>query len=144
MNDQKSPYYVTEKDLWDDTIKLYETGQFPERLAKNILKMSKRIVGARRWDSCSDLLREEMISKSYTHACVQLINKKYNPKSGSKVYSWLTRVIINECLKAATKEQKERENFKRFAEEYSLFHKVEIPLKVSGEGINGKKIFSYV
>lgn len=122
---QKSPYYVSEKELWDDTIQLYTTKQFPERLAKNIYKMSQRIVGARRWDSCSDLIREEMVSRSYTHACTQLIKQKYNPKVGSKVYSWLSRVLINECLKVVIKEQKDKEHFQQFANEYSLFHTVE-------------------
>lgn len=126
---EKSPYYVSEKELWEDVFTLYETEQFPDRLAKNVLKMAQRIVNAKRWDSCSDLLREEMVSRSYAHACLKLIEKKYDPKNGSKVYSWLTRVLINECLKAIERDQRDRDLFQQFAIEYALLNDVEVVKK---------------
>lgn len=122
----RSPYYVSEKELWTDVLELYETNSFSDRLAKNIKKMAQRIVNAKRWDSCSDILREEMVSRAFNHACIKLMERKYDPKSGSKVYSWLSRVLINECLKAVETEQKERERFQLFAAEYSLLNEVEI------------------
>lgn len=121
----KSPYYVSEKELWNDVLELYSTGSFSDRLARNVLKMAQRIVNAKRWDSCSDLLREEMVSRASAHACIKLMEKKYDPKKGSRVYSWLSRVLINECLKAVEKEQKDREQFLRYAEEFALTNPVE-------------------
>lgn len=130
MSSAKSPYYVTEKELWTDVMELYSTNSFPDRLAKNVLKMSQRIVNAKRWDSCSDILREEMVSRASSHACLKLWERKYNPKKGSKVYSWLSRVIINECLKACEAEQKAKKLFKAFAEEYAVLNEVERIRKV--------------
>lgn len=130
---QHSPYYVTEKELWDDVFVLYKTDEFPDRLAKNVLKMAQRIVNAKRWDSCSDVLREEMVSRSASHACLKLMERKYNPKSGSRVYSWLSRVLINECLKAIEREQKDRERFQEFAVEYALINEVEVVKKLERE-----------
>lgn len=125
MSSAKSPYYVTEKDLWTDVMELYSDNSFPDRLAKNILKMSQRIVNAKRWDSCSDILREEMVSRASTHACLKLWERKFNPKKGSKVYSWLSRVIINECLKACEAEQRERKLYADFAAEFAVLNDVE-------------------
>lgn len=100
----KGVYYVSEAELWEDTMKLYETDIFPDRLALNLLKMVKRILGARKYDSFDYLLREEAESRAIAHVCHQLQLKKFNPKHGSKVYSWATRVIQNEILQAKMKE----------------------------------------
>ena len=113
---QKSIYYVTEKDLFFNTLLFYQTGEFPKALSDDILKMAKRIVGSKRFDSCSDLLREEMVSRAYTHACAAILLKKYSFKHGSRVYSWLSRVLINECLKAIEVEQKRKKAFQTYAE----------------------------
>lgn len=120
------PYYVREKDLWNDTLTLYRTNEFPLTLAENLNKMTRRIVGSKRFDSCGDLLREEMISRAYSHVCLALWDKKFNPKHGSRVYSWASRVILNECLKAIQEEQKRKKNFGEFAVEHSLTGYVEI------------------
>ena len=119
-------YYVREKDLWNDTLFLYANGEFPLTLAENLHKMVKRIVGSRRFDACSDLLREEMLSRAYSHVCVALWNKKFDPKHGSRVYSWASRVILNDCLKAIQEEQKRRNAFQQYAEVADLFGEVEI------------------
>lgn len=120
------PYYVREKDLWNDMLTLYRTEEFPLTLAENLNKMTKRIVGSKRFDSCSDLLREEMISRAFSHVCVALWEKKFDPKHGSRVYSWASRVILNECLKAIQEEQKRKRNFGEFAVQHSLTGYVEI------------------
>lgn len=120
------PYYVREKDLWNDMLTLYRTEEFPLTLAENLNKMTRRIVGSKRFDSCSDLLREEMISRAFSHVCVALWEKKFDPKHGSRVYSWASRVILNECLKAIQEEQKRKRNFGEFAVQHSLTGYVEI------------------
>lgn len=120
------PYYVREKDLWNDTLTLYRTAEFPLTLAENLNKMVKRIVGSKRFDSCSDILREEMVSRAFSHVCVALWEKKFDPKHGSRVYSWASRVILNECLKAIQEEQKRKKNFGEFAVQHSLTGYVEI------------------
>jgi len=119
-------YYVREKDLWNDMLFLYANGEFPLTLAENLQKMVKRIVGSKRFDSCSDLLRDEMLSRAYSHVCVALWEKKFDPKHGSRVYSWASRVILNECLKAIQEEQKRKKNFSDFAVQHSLTGYVEI------------------
>lgn len=119
-------YYVREKDLWNDTLTLYATGEFPLALAENLKKMTKRIVGSKRFDSCGDLLREEMVSRAFTHVCLALWDKKFNPKHGSRVYSWASRVILNECIKTIQEEQKRKRNFGEFAVQHSLTGYVEI------------------
>lgn len=118
-------YYVTERDLWDDTMELYSTGEFPDRLANNVLKMTNRIVGARRWDSCPPLLKEEMVSGASSHACLKLMQKKFNPKKGSRVYSWLSRVIINACLQIVIKYNSDKKKFQKYAGEFALLNPVE-------------------
>lgn len=119
-------YYVREKDLWNDMLSLYENGEFPLTLAENLHKMVKRIVGSKRFDACSDLLRDEMLSRAYSHVCVALWEKKFDPKHGSRVYSWASRVILNECLKAIQEEQKRKKNFADFAVQHALTGYVEI------------------
>jgi hypothetical protein len=119
-------YYVREKDLWNDVLKMYRDGEFPQSLATNMDKMTRRIVGSRRFDSCSDLLREEMVSRAFTHVCLALWEKKFDPKHGSRVYSWASRVILNECLKAIQDEQRLKKSFQQSANEAFLFGRVEI------------------
>jgi hypothetical protein len=119
-------YYVREKDLWNDVLKMYRDGEFPQSLATNMDKMTRRIVGSRRFDSCSDLLREEMVSRAFTHVCLALWEKKFDPKHGSRVYSWASRVILNECLKAIQDEQRLKKSFQQYANEAFLFGRVEI------------------
>lgn len=119
-------YYVREKDLWEDVMFLYAGGEFPLTLANNLNKMTKRIVGSKRFDSCSDLLRDEMLSRAYTHVCLALWERKFNPKHGSKVYSWVSRVILNECLKAIQDEQKVKKHFQEYAAEADIHGEVEI------------------
>ena len=86
-------------------MKLYETDIFPERLALNLMKMVKRIIGARKYDSFDDILREEAESRAICRVCQRLQEKKFNPKHGSKVYSWATRVIQNEIGQTRIKEE---------------------------------------
>lgn len=117
----KGPYYVSEKELFYDIIDYYNSQSFSDRLAKNVLKMAKRIVGSRRFDGCSDLLRDEMISRSYTHCCVAIFQKKYDPKHGSKAYSWISRVLLNECLKSIEEEQRRKRHFAEYTEHCYVF-----------------------
>ena len=119
-------YYVREKDLWNDVLQMYRDGEFPQSLATNMDKMTRRIVGSRRFDSCSDLIREEMVSRAFTHVCLALWEKKFDPKHGSRVYSWASRVILNECLKAIQDEQRLKKSFQQYANEAFLFGRVEI------------------
>ena len=123
---QRSIYYVTEKDLYFNTLHFYQTGEFVKPLADDILKMTKRIVGSRRFDSCSDILREEMVSRAYTHACAAIMMKKYSFKHGSRVYSWLSRVLINECLKAIEEDQKRAKAFRAYAESCLGVEQIEV------------------
>lgn len=120
------PYYVREKDLWNDVLQMYADGVFPKTLADNMKKMTKRIVGSRRFDSCSELLREEMLSRAFSHVCVALWEKKFNPKHGSRVYSWASRVILNECLKAIEEDQRRVKRFHDYAQAHSLVAAVEV------------------
>lgn len=123
---EQSVYYVTEKDLWNNTLELYRTGEFPKALADDILKMTKRILTSHRWDGCGDLLKEEMLSRAYNHVCQKLIERKFNFKHGSKVYSWVTRVIINECLQAVLQDKKRREQERVVQEQWYIDGNVEI------------------
>lgn len=120
----KGPFYVSEADLYEDVTHFYNTDEFPLRLSNNILKMTKRIVGAKRFDGCSNLLREEMVSSAYCRVCCKLIERKFDLKRGSKVYSWVSRVIINDCLQVMQKEQKRIRGIRQYV---NLFYN-ELPL----------------
>ena len=48
--------------------------------------------------------------------CAGLLNHKFDPNRGSKVYSWLCRVIINESLQEIEKENKRRNVLVRYGE----------------------------
>lgn len=109
-------YYVREKDLWSDVLELYSTNEFPKRLADNMKKMTERIIASKRFESCSTMLKEEMLSRAYTHVCLKLLERKFNMKHGSRVYSWASRVILNECIQAIQAEQKYRKSFQKYAE----------------------------
>ena len=121
-------YYVREKDLWNDVLQMYRDGEFPQSLATNMDKMTRRIVGSRRFDSCSDLIREEMVSRAFTHVCLALWEKKFDPKHGSRVYSWASRVILNECLKVIEEERRTRKYFQKYAQEAYRCGHVELVL----------------
>lgn len=120
------PFYVREKDLWNDVLQMYRDGDFPITLAENMKKMVRRIVGSKRFDSCSELLREEMISRAFSHVCLALWERKFDPKHGSRVYSWASRVILNECLKAIEDEQRRLKRFSEYAQVHSLTAVVEV------------------
>ena len=114
---RKNEYYVHESEMWEDTMHLYETGEFPERLANSLMMMTDRMVNT--WDrfrKYDELTRDEMQSRAIAHVTKKLMEKKFNPKHGSKVYSWCTRVIMNECLQVANKENRRREKMKEIAE----------------------------
>lgn len=112
----KGPYYVSEADLYENVTILYETGEFTKKLSDDLMRMCRRIVGAKRFDSCSDILREEMISSAFAHVCLRLIQRKYDFHRGSKVYSWASRVIINDCLQSILKDTRRRTKFLQYAE----------------------------
>lgn len=115
-------YYVSEAELLEDTLHLYETGDFPERLALSLQRMVDHMVNTwKRFRQYDELAREEMQSRGLLQVVKGLMNKKYDPKRGSKVYSWATRVIYNEFLQVILKENKRRERFNKFAELYADF-----------------------
>ena len=102
-------FYVHESDLWEDVMKLYETGEFPERLARSILVMATHIVDTWvRFRNYDEVVREDCKSRAIMKCCAGLLNHKFDPNRGSKVYSWLCRVIINESLQEVEKENKRR------------------------------------
>lgn len=129
---QSSPYYVSEADLYSGVLTLYETGEFPEKLAADLLKMCKRIVTSRRFFGYPDTLKEEMVSVASIKVCQQLQNRRYDPYKGSKVYSWATRVIINEMLQTILKEEAKKRKWERMLEDVKAngdFERVETPLE---------------
>jgi hypothetical protein len=113
---QKSPYYVSEADLYAGVMHLYETGEFPEALAADLLKMCRRILSSRRFHGYPDTLKEEMVSSASIKVCRQLELKKYDPTRGSKVYSWATRVIMNEYLQTIRREEVRQKRFDKLVE----------------------------
>ncbi len=119
-------YYVKEQELFEDVLDLYDSNQFPSRLFTNLQRMTKRIVGSRRFDSCSDLLREEMNVEALTHVCLKLWERKYDLKHGSRVYSWASRVILNRCLQLILKEQATKKKVLKYAQEAFINNAVEI------------------
>lgn len=116
-NGQQSPYYVSEADLYAGVMHLYETGEFPESLAADLLKMCQRIITSRRFHDYPDTLKEEAVSSASIHVCRMLQNRRYNPNMGSKVYSWATRVILNEMLQACRREDVRRRKFAKLTED---------------------------
>jgi hypothetical protein len=113
----RSVYYVSEAELWQDTLNLYETGEFPERLAVNITKMVQRILTSRRFNGYTDVVKEEAQSAAISRAVTKLMEHKFDPKRGSKVYSWLSRLIINECLQTVLKENKRQKQYEEYVED---------------------------
>ena len=127
---QASPYYVSEADLYSGVLSLYETGEFPEKLASDLLKMCQRIITSRRFHGYPDTLKEEMVSAASVKVCQQLQRRKYDPYKGSKVYSWATRVILNEMLQMILKEESKRRKWDRMVEDAianGTFERVETP-----------------
>lgn len=129
---QSSPYYVSEADLYSGVLSLYETGEFPDKLASDLLKMCKRIITSRRFFGYPDTLKEEMVSVASIKVCQQLQNHRYDPYKGSKVYSWATRVILNEMLQTIVKEEAKRRKWERMLEDVKAngtFERVETPIE---------------
>ena len=127
---QNSPYYVSEADMYSGVLHLYETGEFPEALAADLLKMCRRIVTSRRFHGYPDTLKEEMVSSASVRVCTQLQNHKYDPYKGSKVYSWATRVIMNDMLQLILKEESKRKKWEKLLEDVKAngtFERVETP-----------------
>ena len=127
-----SSYYVSEANLRAGVTELYETGNFPDALAADLLKMCKRIVTSRRFFSYSDTLREEMVSAASIKVCTQLQNHKYDPDRGSKVYSWATRVILNEMLQCILREQKRMKEWEKIVNDALVegdYEPVETPIE---------------
>lgn len=127
---QTSPYYVSEADLYAGVLKLYETGEFPEALAKDLLKMCKRIITSRRFHGYDDMVKEEAVSSASIRVCQQLQRHKYDPYKGSKVYSWATRVILNEMLQVLLREETKRKKWEKMLEDVKAngdFERVETP-----------------
>ena len=79
---QHSPYYVSEADLYNGVLQLYETGEFPEKLAADLLKMCQRIITSRRFHDYSDTLKEEAVSSASVKVCQMLMKHKYDPYRG--------------------------------------------------------------
>lgn len=120
-------FYVHESELWEDTMHYYETGEFPDRLAKSLLRMAEHMVNTwKRFRNYDDMVREEMISQAVSHIVYRLMTKRFDPKRGTKVYSFATRVIYNECLQVALKENKRREKFLKYAEYSNTYGDIEL------------------
>ena len=131
LGDRKTVYYVSEADLYSGVMELYETGEFPEKLAEDLLKMCRRIVTSRRFFAYPDILKEEMVSCSSCKVCRMLQLHKYDPKRGSKVYSWASRVILNECLQVISREDVRTRRMAKYVEEVKTrgeFERVEVPM----------------
>lgn len=118
--------YVHESELWEDTMHYYETGEFPERLAESFLRMARHMVNTwKRFRNYDDLLKEEMLSQASAHVTKQIMQKKFDPTRGCKVYSFATRVIYNECVGVIKKENKRKQKFQKYAEYANAYGDIE-------------------
>lgn len=119
---KRAEQYVHESELWEDTMHYYETGDFPERLADSFLRMATHMVNTwTRFRNYDSILREEMISQATLHIINRIQTKRFDPKRGCKVYSFATRVLYNECIQIANRENKRREKFQKYAELANAF-----------------------
>ena len=71
-----------------------------------------------------------MVSSASVRVCTQLQKHKYDPYKGSKVYSWATRVIMNDMLQLILKEEAKRKKWEKLLEDVKAngtFERVETP-----------------
>ena len=82
-NGQQSPYYVSEADLYAGVMHLYETGEFPEYLAADLLKMCQRIITSRRFHDYPDTLKEEALGSTMIRVSRSPSRKSYRSSAYS-------------------------------------------------------------
>lgn len=100
--------YVNEADLKEDVRTLYETGKFPDRLARNLQEMVNRICESRRFSGYTDDWKTEMKGAAIL-ALVQTLNqRKYDPsRPNTKFFSWATKVIYNQFYNWLVKKKRQ-------------------------------------
>ena len=89
--------YVNEADLKEDVRILYETGEFPERLAKNLQEMVEHILTCRKFNGYTQDWKDEMKGDALLALISTLKAKKYDStRPNTKVFSWASKVIFNQ------------------------------------------------
>lgn len=89
--------YVNEADLKEDVRTLYETGEFPERLARNLQEMVNRICTSRRFNGYTEDWKTEMKGVAMVALMKTLNERKYDlDRTDTKFFSWASKVIFNQ------------------------------------------------
>lgn len=110
--------YVNEADLKEDVGTLYETGVFPDRLAKGLMEITVRILRSRKFNGYTEDWKEEMKGNALTALMKCLKEKRYdNTRPNTKVFSWATRVVFNQFTYTIRKKKSEIEKRKKYIEE---------------------------
>lgn len=100
--------YVNEADLKEDVRTLYETGEFPERLARNLQEMVNRICGSRRFNGYTEDWKEDMRSNALQALVKTLNERKYDlDRKDTKFFSWASRVIFNQFYMSLAKRKRQ-------------------------------------
>lgn len=97
MGSKAKVNYVNEADLKEDVRILYETGQFPDRLARNLQEMVNRICESKRFGGYTDDWKAEMKGAAIMALIKTLNEKRYDPnRPNTKFFSWASKVIFNQ------------------------------------------------
>ena len=87
--------YVEEKDLKEDVAALYETGEFPDRLVKNLIAMVDHVLSSHRWSFYTLDWKEEMRTDAIESLVRFLLERRYDPAyPNTKVFNWASTVIF--------------------------------------------------
>ena len=110
-------YYVHEADLQEDIAKLYETGEFPDRLTKGLMDMVEGIIHGRRFWGYTDDWKEDMRSNALQALVLSLNEKRYDPtQPNTRFFSWATKVIYNQFYNTLNKKRRELKKTKAYME----------------------------
>lgn len=108
MKSETKENYVNEDDLKEDVRTLYETGEFPDRLAKNLQEMVNRICESRRFNGYTDDWKTEMKGAAIMALIKTLNEKRYDPSHpNTKFFSWATKVIYNQFYNWLSKRKRQ-------------------------------------
>lgn len=103
-----SDYYFNESEAREDVQTLYETGEFPERLARNLQEMVNRICGSRRFNGYTEDWKEDMRSNALQALVKTLNERKYDfTRPNTKFFSWATRVVFNQFYMSLAKKKRQ-------------------------------------
>lgn len=113
----KSRNYVLEDDLMAGYNESLKAGMMTDHLAKLLMKMCERITHIKCFISLlADGYKEDLISESMAHMVKAW--SKFDPKRGSRYYSFATRCILNRMLYFRSKVMKEDSNKKIYDNAY--------------------------